>query len=121
LQLLEPVADERTFVFRLPLWYVGSRTPSGITKFATGRVGLSDCLLVFTDVALARQSVRENEVTRPRVVKLATPHEVLDLLEGQLPLDITHIAFDPGGVGQAVPAVVSWQALASKMRPLADS
>jgi hypothetical protein len=106
------------FVFELPLWLVGSRR-DGQFVVATGRVGEKDCLLVFTTPSTARQCIQGNAVRGARLQRLGTPKELLDFLQERLPAGVTHVAFDVGQVGDASPAIVSWEELAAKVEVLA--
>jgi hypothetical protein len=107
------------FYIELPIWFAGCRA-GGLAGVATGRLGESECLLLFTDGGLARRCVRDNHISNARVGKLVTPREVLDFLDRNRPEGVTHIAFDVGRVGDAAPAVVPWEELAAKLRELPE-
>jgi hypothetical protein len=108
---------EDGYVFELPVWFVVSRDPKA-SSLATGNIGGSTCVLLFTDPGLARRCVRENQVAHPGVGRLGSPEELHDFLRKKLPAGVTHVAFDVGKVGDVPPAVVPYQELVVKLREL---
>jgi hypothetical protein len=114
-------ADDDYFLFSGPSWFVGpfprpERTNDLLKRIVTSSVGKDEGMLrkvpvVFSDLDLAWQCVKELELRRPdksgllKPISLATPLEFARALEILIQQGHTHIAIDPGAKKVRVPPI----------------